>query len=69
MSVSRDFTLVYSGIRDKSLVISQNEEAYNFITDELDMLTLSDGSAPVDNCRLTKFAELAENAHLVCDFN
>ena len=52
-----------------SLVMSQNEQAYDFLSDELDMMTISDGSAPLDNNRLSSFAQLAESAHLACDFN
>jgi hypothetical protein len=69
MSVSFDFTLVSSGVRGMSLVMSQNEQAYDFLSDELDMMTISDGSAPLDNNRLSSFAQLAESAHLACDFN
>ena len=69
MSVSFDFTLVSSGVRGMSLVMSQNEQAYDFLTDEMDMMTISDGSAPLDDNRLSSFAQLAESAHLACDFN
>ena len=69
MSVSFDFTLVSSGVRGMSLVMSQNEQAYDFLTDEMDMMTIADGSAPLDDNRLSSFAQLAESAHLACDFN
>lgn len=66
--VTYDFQLCSSGVPGLSLVMSMNEEAFDFITDE-DYSTISDGSAPVDNNRLSNFAALAEAAHLQCDFN
>ena len=66
--VTYDFKLLSSGIPGMSLVMSMNEEAFDFITDE-DYSTISNGAAPVDNNRLSNFANLAEAAHLQCDFN
>tara|TARA_R110000868_G_scaffold17687_2_gene77378 strand:+ start:602 stop:811 length:210 start_codon:yes stop_codon:yes gene_type:complete len=66
--VTYDFKLLSSGIPGMSLVMSMNEEAFDFINDE-DYSTISNGSAPVDNNRLSDFASLAEAAHLQCDFN
>ena len=51
-----------------SLVMSMNEDAFSFITDEADMTTIADGSAPLDNSRLSDFIETAERAQLSCDF-
>ena len=51
-----------------SLVMSMNEDAFSFITDEADMTTIADGSVPLDNKRLSSFVENAESAHLCCDF-
>ena len=68
MAITYDFTLLSSGVPGMSLVMSNNEEAYDFLTGEMDMMTISNGSAPLDNNRLSTFAESAENAHLACDF-
>ena len=52
-----------------SLVMSMNEDAFSFITDEADMTTIANGSAPLDNNRLSEFIETAERAHFACDFS
>ena len=68
MTISYDFRLLSSGVRGMSLVMPMNEDAFCFITDEADMTTISDGSVPIDNSRLSAFIETAENAHMCCDF-
>jgi hypothetical protein len=68
MSISYDFQLLDSGVRGMSLVMSMNEDAFSFITDELDMFTVCDGSCPLDNYHLSAFIETAERAQLSCDF-
>ena len=68
MTVTYDFQLLDSGVRGLSRVMSMNEDAFSFITDEADMTTIADGSAPLDNSRLSEFIDTAERAHLSCDF-
>ena len=68
MSISYDFKLINSGVAGMSLVMSMNEDAFSFITDEADMITIADGSAPLDNSRLSDFIDTAERAQLCCDF-
>ena len=68
MTVTYDFQLLNSGVPGMSLVMSMNEDAFSFITDEADMTTIADGSAPLDNSRLSEFIETAERAQLCCDF-
>ena len=68
MTVAYDFQLLSSGVPGMSLVMSMNEEAFSFITDEVDMTTIANGSAPLDNTRLSDFIDIAERAHLSCDF-
>ena len=68
MSITYDFKLVASGVPGLSLVMAQNEDAFSFITDEVDMTTIADGSVPLDNSRLSSFVEIAERAQLCCDF-
>ena len=69
MSVTYDFKLLSSGVPGMSLVMAQNEEAFDAITDEFDMTVISNGSAPLDNSRLSDFKHLAERAQLACDFS
>ena len=52
-----------------SLVMAQNEEAFDAITGEFDMTVISNGAAPLDNSRLSDFVHLAECAHLACNFS
>lgn len=68
MSITYDFKLLSSGVQGMSLVMPMNEEAFDSITDEFDMTVLPNGSAPLDNTRLSEFVHLAESAHLACDF-
>ncbi len=67
--VTYDFKLLSSGVPGMSLVMPMNESAFESITGEFDMTVISDGSAPLDNSRLSEFVHLAESAHMVCDFN
>ena len=67
MTNTYDFQLLSSGLPGMSLVMSMNEEAFDFMADE-DYQTISNGSAPIDNNRLSDFVSLAERAHLACDF-
>ena len=68
MTTTYDFQLLNSGVPGLSLVMSMNEDAFSFITDEADMITIADGSAPLDNNRLSEFIKTAERAHFACDF-
>ena len=68
MTNNYDFVLLNSGVPGMSLVMSLNEDAFSFITDEVDMTTIADGSAPLDNSRLSDFIDIAERAHLSCAF-
>ena len=69
MSTTYDFQLLNAGVPGMSLVMSMNEDAFSFITDEADMTTIANGSAPLDNNRLSEFIETAERAHFACDFS
>ena len=68
MATTYDFQLLSSGVPGMSLVMSMNEDAFETITGEFDMTTISDGSAPLDTSRLSEFVHLAEQAQLCCDF-
>jgi hypothetical protein len=52
MSVTFDFQIVSTDIPGMSLVIAQNEDAFSFVTDELDLNTLPDGSAPLSDSQM-----------------
>jgi len=69
MTVTYDFRLISSGVPGMSLVMAQNEDAFDTITGEFDMTVISNGGAPLDNSRLSEFVHLAESAHLACDFS
>ena len=45
-----------------------NEQAYSYITNELEYTTLKDGSAPVFNEVVGDFICDAEAAHLSCEY-
>ena len=64
MSVTFDFQIVTSDVPGMSLVMSMNEDAFSFVTDELDLNTLPDGSAPLSDSNVVGFIADAENAHL-----
>ena len=68
MSIHYDFKLLSSGVPGMSLVMPMNEEAFESITGEFDMTVLPNGSAPLNNNRLSDFVHLAECAHMACDF-
>ena len=64
MSVTFDFQIVTSDVPGMSLVMSMNEDAFSFVTDELQLNTLPDGSAPLSDSNVVGFIADAENAHL-----
>ena len=67
MSVTFDFKIIgQTGIPKISLIEAQNEQAFNFITNEECLAILPDGSAPVCNSSIGDFIEDAENAQLSC---
>ena len=48
MSTTFDFQIVANtSIPGLSLVLPQNEDAYNYLTEEADIAVLADGSAPL----------------------
>ena len=69
MSITYDFAIIsdtpVSGI---ALVQAQNEDAWNYIHDELGFETLSDGSAPVWKDTVGDFISNACCAQLSCTY-
>jgi len=69
MATSYDFTIVsVTEVPGISLVYAQNEDAYNYLVDEVDMSLLSDGSAPIARHRVGDFISDAGHAHLCADY-
>tara|TARA_B100001094_G_C17633597_1_gene531664 strand:- start:193 stop:480 length:288 start_codon:yes stop_codon:yes gene_type:complete len=69
MANTYDFTIVsVTEVPGVSLVYAHNEDAYNYLTDEVDMTTLSDGSAPISRSRVGDFINDAEYAHLCSEY-
>ena len=63
-----DFTIVSNQPIAGVFVVSNNEDAYQYITEELDYHTLSDGSAPLFIEAVGDFISDAEDAHLSCNY-
>ena len=69
MSTTFDFKIIAkTQISGMSLVIAQNEDAFSYLTDELAMPTLPNGSAPVFSDNVGDFISDAEHAHLCCEY-
>ena len=69
MSVSFDFQIVSdTSIPGLSLVMPLNEQAYDYLTDELEMTVLKDGSAPVFTDNVGDLISDAGHAHFACDY-
>lgn len=69
MSTTFDFQIIAkTQISGMSLVIAQNEEAFSYLTDELDFPTLPNGNAPVFSENVGDFISDAEHAHMCCEY-
>ena len=69
MATTYDFTIVSNRfINGLSLVMPMNEQALDYITDELHLTTLTDGSAPLFNEVVGDFISDAESAQLSCEY-
>ena len=64
MSTTYDFQIIKSGVPGISLVMSMNEDAFSYLTDECDYATLPDGSAPLGDSKVAHFIETSEQAQL-----
>ena len=68
MTVTADFTLIAdTKVPGISLVMPMNSDALDYLTEEADMTTLSDGFAPIATEKLYDFNDDAEKAHLWCE--
>ena len=54
--VSFDFTIISpSTVPGVSLIVAQNEDAFNYLTDDEDLGYFQDGSVPLDTDRIGDF--------------
>ena len=69
MATTYDFTIVSDTlVNGLSLVMPMNEQAYQYITDELGFSTMKDGSAPMYTDNVGDFICEAEYAQLTCEY-
>ena len=61
--VTYDFQIVSSDIPGIQLIVAQNEDAFSYLTDEADLQTLPDGSAPLMDFHVKDFVSDAEHHH------
>jgi len=65
MSTTFDFQIVANtSIPGLSLVLPQNEDAYNYLTEEAELAVLADGTAPLFTDNVGDFISDAGWAHL-----
>lgn len=69
MATTFDFQIISDTlVPGISLVVAQNEDAFNYLTDEEDYSYLQDGSVPIVNDVLHTFVSDAERAQLSTRF-
>ena len=64
MTVTFDFQISGTPVPGVYKVMALNEDAFSYITDECDMATLPDGSAPISDTKVAHFIETSEQAQL-----
>ena len=62
--VTYDFHIVKTSVPGIRMVISQNEDAFSYITDECNYASLPDGSVPISDVKVARFVETSEQAQL-----
>lgn len=69
MSVSYDFQIISkTDVPGISLVMPMNEDAFSYLSDEVDMTILPNGSSPIDTQSVGDFISDAEHAHLCSNY-
>jgi hypothetical protein len=69
LSTTYDFKILSNtSVPGLSLVMPLNESALDYLTDEADMTTLRDGSAPLSIDNVGDFISDAGHAHFACDY-
>ena len=64
-----DFKIVsLSGMPGISLVYAQNEDAYNYLIDEVSLNTFADSAAPICRHKAGEFIDAAGHAHFACEY-
>ena len=64
MSTTFDFQIISTEVPGISMVMSMNEDAFSYITEECDLATLPNGAAPLADTKVAHFLETSEQAHL-----
>lgn len=67
MATSFDFTIVDTDISGMSLIVANNEDAFRFLTEEENMTTLADGSAPLFSHQVGDFISDAGWENYTCE--
>ncbi len=68
MSITYDFTIVADAIPGISLVLAQNEDAFSYLYEEMEMTILQNGCSPLDTDKVGDFINDAEWAHMACSY-
>jgi len=65
MAITADFQIVVNyGIQGITLIEPMNEEAQNYLTDEMNIYVMDNGYAPIREYDVLSFVDSAEKAHL-----
>ena len=69
MAVHFDFQIIgKTDVPGISLVVAQNEDAFTYLTEEAEMTTLRDGSAPLATDAVGDFISDCGWAHMACSY-
>ena len=67
MSITYDFTIVSTNINGISAVMPNNEDAYNWMTQEAHLSSFPDGSTVLFNENVGDFVSDAGHAQMCCE--
>ena len=69
MAISYDFQIIgRTDVPGISLVVAQNEDAFTYLTEEVEMTVLSNGSSPLATDKVGDFISDCGWAHMACDY-
>jgi len=68
MATTFDFQIITTDVPGISLVMSMNEDAFSYITEECELTTLPNGAAPLADTKVPHFLETSEQAQLCSVF-
>jgi len=63
-----DFQIITTDVPGISLVMSMNEDAFSYITEECEFATLPNGAAPLADTKVPHFLETSERCHFSSSF-